>query len=239
MAGVSNAQVPVHEQVSAIVTAAEAAAARMREEAEERVRARIAEGQRAADNRVAAAEVEARELLEEAREEAARVREAARLDTERAKGEATTQALTIVSRAQDEAEIIRAEAEQERTRATGEALEIVAAAQETAQRAGQEAGERARAALHSARETAGEVQGEGVELVENLREMGESLRANSARLLRDIQQIHSQMLARIDAGAGAAGLEPLPASRARPANGRTSSRPDADRLEVPEFIPRV
>jgi len=56
--------------VEGILSAAEHAAASMREEAEERARQRIAEADRAADHRVHAAEEEAREILAAARVQA-------------------------------------------------------------------------------------------------------------------------------------------------------------------------
>jgi vacuolar-type H+-ATPase subunit H len=79
-------------RVAAILTAAEEAAARIRAEAEERMQARIAEGDRAAVNRVRAAEEEAAEILAAARAEADKVR-----------GEAEGRALETIARAEDQA----------------------------------------------------------------------------------------------------------------------------------------
>ncbi len=93
------------ERVSSILTAAEDTAERIRKEAEDRVRERIAEGQRAADNRVRAAEEEAAEILASARVEAERLRR------DRSRGGragqdngATSEALTIVANAQQNAD---------------------------------------------------------------------------------------------------------------------------------------
>jgi cell division septum initiation protein DivIVA len=224
---VADSSQPIHAQVSTIVAAAETAAEQIRVDTERRMNERIAEGERAAENRVEAAEAEAQDIVKWAREEA-----------ERAKTEATTTALTIVSRAQDQADILRAEAEAVKTQATSEALAIVARAQDTADQAATEAAEKAREILGAARSAAGDVQAEGMELVENLRQMGDSLRSNSTRLLRDVQLIHRRMLAQIEAGGGDAGaLGPIRASRTGDAEPRRPPVVDGE-LDVPEFIPR-
>jgi hypothetical protein len=80
--------------------------------------------------------------------------------------------------------------------------------------------------------------------VGNLREMGNSLRANAERLLGDVQRIHSQLTAQITRAERATGIASgTPGRRARgsapdlPSNvGRTSPAAD-DGLDVPEFIP--
>jgi hypothetical protein len=79
-------------RVAAILTAAEDAAERIRAEAEERLDARVAEGDRAAENRVRAGEEEAAEIIAEARAEAERIR-----------GEAEGRALETMARAEDQA----------------------------------------------------------------------------------------------------------------------------------------
>ena len=157
------------ERVAAIVAAAEQTAARLRTEAEEQVRDRIAEGTRAADYRVAAAEEEA--------------------------------------------------------------LTIVAKAEETAAEIVKEAEERSRTLMHDARAVADGTRSEGLEIVANLREMGDSLRANAQRLLRDVQEIHSRMASEVDQKGQALGLGQSVPTRDHP-------RPSAgDALDVPEFIP--
>ena len=76
---------------------------------------------------------------------------------------------------------------------------------------------------------------------DDLREMGDSLRSNAERLLRDVQMIHSRMLAQLDRLDG--GLATASGSRAagRDAGGRgRRSRGTVDGgevLDVPEFIP--
>lgn len=230
----------VQESVSAIIEAAEAAAEKLRAETEQKMKERIAEGQRAAENRVTAAEEEAQDIVRWANEEAARLRETARTDGEKLKTEATSEALAMVARAQDQADIIRAEAEEAKTRATSEALEIVANAQRIADKAVSEANKRARETLQAARDSAGAVRAEGVELVDNLKEMGSSLRNNSERLLRDVQAIHSRMVAQIQRADTQSGHDgPIRASRTDPpARSRPSDPPLDAELEVPEFIPR-
>ena len=103
----------------------------------------------------------------------------------------------------------KAEAEAATTAATNEALAIVARAEESAvadRRRGArrppptiatEADERARGVLEDARATADGVRSEGLELVSNLREMGNSLRGNAERLLGDVQRVHSSLVAQI------------------------------------------
>ena len=56
---------------------------------------------------------------------------------------------------------------------------------------------RPRAALRR-RTTASDVRSEGLQIAADLREMGDSLRSNAERLLRDVQRIHSQLVARLD-----------------------------------------
>jgi hypothetical protein len=84
-----------------------------------------------------------------------------------------------------------------------------------------------------------------MELVAHLRQMGDSLRANAERILRDVQGIHSQMVAKLDrierstrlsspTSEGDAGAVVRPRSR-------VPSRDEIDGGDigdVPEFIPR-
>ncbi len=218
------------DRVASIVAAAEAAAERMRREAEERMTCRIAEGDRAADNRVKAAEDEAEEIVQLAQSEATRLRESARTESKQQKTAAATEALAVVGRAQEEADKTLAEAK--------------AAAAKTKEDAEQQS----RDLLREARTTATDVRTEGLEIVSNLREMGDSLRSNAERLLRDVQLVYSRMVAQIDRTDG--GLPPgarsgTPINARRGAGGRTSTRPSArdrpgdrpDDLDVPEFIP--
>jgi hypothetical protein len=80
--------------------------------------------------------------------------------------------------------------------------------------------------------------------------MGDSLRANAERLLRDVQALHGQMISRIEvveASRQAAAVDRSAAERPAPApSGRARSRKargreaggDDDDIDVPEFIPR-
>jgi vacuolar-type H+-ATPase subunit H len=137
------------------------------------------------------------------------------------KSDATSEALTIVARAQESADATLAEA-----------TEAAATAQSQAE-------EKARQLLRDSRMTASEVRTEGFELVENLRQMGDSLRSNAERLLRDVQLIHSRMVAQIDRADGGLPGAPAPEDRAR-SRQRTAAPgrgADPDVLDVPEFIP--
>jgi len=215
------------ERVAAIVAAAEETAERLRRETEARASERIAEAQRAADNRVQAAEEEADEIVRMAQAEAARLREEGRTEAEAAKTAATSEALAVVARADSSAEQI-----------TTEARETAAATRSAAE-------ERARGLLDDARATADGVRSEGLELVANLREMSNSLRSNADRLLGDVQRVHSRLVAQIERVEGAAGGRGAgrPATRRRPRE-ETADSPEPrsstvtdDGLDVPEFIP--
>jgi vacuolar-type H+-ATPase subunit H len=235
--------------VATIVAAAEETAERIRLETEQRMHDRIAEGERAAENRVRAAEEEAAEIVESAEAQAARVRETGRADAEKAVANATSEALAIVARAQENADRTRAEGEQAKTTATSEALTIVAKAQDSAGKTIDEAAaaaaksleqaeQHSRELLREVRSGASDVRTEGLELVGNLREMGDSLRANAERLLHDVQMIHSRMVAEIDRVDGGAGR--APASSSRRVGARDRGAPPlvgGDALDVPEFIP--
>ena len=95
------------ERVASIVAAAEETAERMRLETEERVRDRIAEAQRAADNRVRAAEEEALRLCGW-RKPRRRGCVEGKAEAEAAKTAATNEALAIVARAEESAaQIVR------------------------------------------------------------------------------------------------------------------------------------
>lgn len=222
-------------RVAAIISAAEETAARLREDAEARLRERIAEADRAADNRVTAAEEEAAEIISEARKIASRLVTEARGEAARMKTLAGAESGEIRAAAEHEAREIRREAEAyaAERRADGE--------------------RRARDLASEARIVAGEVRAEGLELTENLRELGGSLRSNAERLMRDIVKVHHQLAAHIDQ------VDPGPSAPAEPArrrdwerdlprSARSSSSPSEPRngtrrradddLDVPEFIPQ-
>jgi hypothetical protein len=214
------------DQVASIIRAAETTAELMRADAEERVRDRIAEGDRAASYRIRAAEEEAQEIIGAARAEAERLLNQARERDEQARAAAASEGLAIIARAQESA------------------AEAVTEAAQAAARSRLEAETYSRELLGEARSIAGEVRGEGLELVNHLRQMDDSLRANAERLLRDVQSVHSQMMARIErVEAHQRQVTGRPAER--PAERRTGGRPDpgtgsaADGdFDVPEFIPR-
>lgn len=207
------------ERVQGILAAAEAAAEKIRAEAEARMSERIAEGDRAAEFRVKAAEEEASDVIKLAQEEALRIQ----AEADEAKTEAANQALTVVADAHKTADGILSEAR-------GEAADVRA-----------EAEERARSLISDARDTAAGVRSEGLELVSHLREMGDSLRANADRLLRDVQRIHSRMTRELDSVGGAPDEPSVTVSRTRRSaadEAESSLSPSGEVLDVPEFLPR-
>jgi vacuolar-type H+-ATPase subunit E/Vma4 len=125
-----------------------------------------------------------------------------------------------------------------------EAAEILAEAQEGASRSREDAERYTRELIDEARQTAQEVHGEGLELVANLRQMGDSLRANAERILRDVQDVHSHLVAKIDRVERAtrqpsAGRPRTRAERARAlSRGPFDADGDGEAPDVPEFIPR-
>ncbi len=89
--------------------------------------------------------------------------------------------------------------------------------------------------LAEARTTADDVRREGLELGANLREMGNSLRFNSERLLRDVAQIHGQLGSRIDRVHQSTRLPRKAGGESSPRRARSGGD---DELDVPEFISR-
>ena len=213
------------DRVGTIVAAAEQAAEQIRVRTEGRVRDRIAEADRAADYRVRAAESEALEIVKNALEQA-----------EQSKTVATSEALRIVTKAREEAEATK-------TASTSQALELLAKAEEEADASTTKAKAQSREILGEARVVAADVRSEGMELVQNLREMGNSLRSNAELLLRDIQAVHSRMVSELDRVDGGGGQITPP--RAIDRESRPSRRPRAPErpapidgeLDIPEFIP--
>jgi hypothetical protein len=215
------------DRVASILGAAEQTAERMRREAEERMRERIAEADRAAANRVTAAEEEAADILRQAREEAGRLRDAGRSEIEQAKTTAADAGAAILARANEDAEKIRSEAESAAVEARSAAAEALADAER-----------RARDLLRAARTSASDVRTEGLEIAGNLTEMGESLRKNAQRLLRDVQLIHSRLVAEIDRADAELGIDShLPRADAAQRGGSLPRPDDGEALDVPEFIP--
>jgi len=208
------------ERVQGILAAAEAAAEKIRAEAEARMSERIAEGDRAAEFRVKAAEEEASDVIKLAQEDALRIQ----AEADEAKTEAANQALIVVADAHKTADGIVSEAR-------GEAAGVRA-----------EGEERARSLISDARDTAAGVRSEGLELVSNLREMGDALKANADRLLRDVQRIHSRMTRDLDSvGVSGSDGPAVTVSRGRRSasdDPESSLSPSGEVLDVPEFQPR-
>jgi vacuolar-type H+-ATPase subunit H len=219
--------------VATIIQAAEDAAHAIHAEAEEQVSRRIAEGERAAQYRVQAAEEEAAEILKTAQDEAARLRRDSQSAFEQVKTTATSEALTILANAQEHADA---------------AIKQAAEAAEASRR---DSEHRSRELLLDAHAAADGVRAEGLELVANLRQMGDSLRSNAERLLRDVQLIHTRMVATLDQSGGASarrlGSSGHDGGRAwkssstslvtAPGASTRASRGRDEELDVPEFIP--
>src|ERR1017187_8208744 len=182
---------------------------------------------------IQAAEEEAVEIVEAAQEEAARLRRDSQAQFEQAKTTATSEALTIVANAQEHADA------------------AVKQASEAAEASRQDSERRSRELLLDAPAAADGVRAEGLELVGNLRQMGDSLRSNAERLLQDVQLIHTRMVATLDNADSPAGT---PVGSSRPGDGRPSrssptsslngprssgraARNVQDEVEVAEFIP--
>jgi len=136
--------------------------------------------------------------------------------------EADRAAALRVQAADDDAEQVRAEV-------AADAEQLRAAAAQSAQEARHEAGVEAREIIADARAAAREVLREGEQLSGHLRELGDALRTNAERLLRDIRHAHAELTARLDRA------DPGPASPGR--DGRSVPSPDG--LDVPEFVPRA
>jgi hypothetical protein len=147
--------------------------------------------------------------------------------------------------------------------ATSEANRVRGEARAEAARMRADAEEHARRLVLDARATAEGVRAEGMELVSNLREMGDALRANAERLLMDIQSVHSRMVRELDrvdpdrgspadgpgggdsegeptadAGEGAAPAADDGAAPAADDGPASAGDPAEEELDVPDFIPR-
>ncbi|HEX4344794.1 MAG TPA: hypothetical protein VHZ31_04465, partial [Solirubrobacteraceae bacterium] len=91
----------------------------------------------------------------------------------------------------------------------------------------------ARVLLGEARTVAREVLHDGEQISGHLRELADSLRANAERLLRDIRDVHEELVSRLDQA------DPSHWTGAAPAPAVAAPAPveRAVELDVPEFIP--
>src|SRR3954471_11362209 len=205
-------------RVAQIMRAAEDAAAELRDEAERRADARIAEASRAADLRVAAAEDEAAEIIAEAQRQAAVLHQTAESDAERLREEARAQARQIVEEANQQAAEVQRIAE--------------GFAEQTREKAEQDA----RKQVGRARDLAVEVLGDGTEMSHNLRQLSESLRRNAETILLDVQRAHRAMTAMLDDAGYHFDDDAFTPAGADASGGRGRGSGEID--DVPEFIPR-
>ena len=88
--------------------------------------------------------------------------------------------------------------------------------------------------MSEARAAAREVLREGEEISANLRELGDALRSNAERLLRDVRAAHTELTSRLD------GADPSHWNGVSASPPAVTAAPDpAPELDVPEFIPRA
>lgn len=118
-------------------------------------------------------------------------------------------AAKVVSSAQQEATRARAEAKAE------------------AQRLREDAEEHARRLVLDARATADGVRAEGMEVVSNLRQISDTLRELSDRVLEDVEAIHARMVEELEKVAPDGALPTAEPPRAA-----------GDELDVPDFVAR-
>jgi cell division septum initiation protein DivIVA len=119
-----------------------------------------------------------------------------------------------------------------------EAVRLRAEAKADAARIRQEAEEHAHRLVLDARAAADGVRAEGMEVVSNLRQISDTLRETSVRVLQDVEAIHARMIGELeraeDSATGLAPAEPdAPVQVDAPADPRA-----ADQLDVPDFLAR-
>lgn len=141
----------------------------------------------------------------------------------------------IVAAAETAAEELRATAERRASERIAEAdraaMMRIDAAEAEATELRDAGAKNAREVLAEARTAAREVLHDGEEISGHLRELGDALRVNAERLLRDIRLAHAELTSRLDQAEprhGGAGRSQPPAH----------SVPFQDGLDIPEFIPR-
>jgi cell division septum initiation protein DivIVA len=133
--------------------------------------------------------------------------------SDRTRASTERKAAKVVDAARDQAQRLRAEAEADAARIRSEAEE------------------HARRLVLDARATADGVRAEGMEVVSNLRLIGDSLRANSDQLLQDIERIHARMVGELEAVA--------PDGEVAPPSALAGGAPEPaveDELDVPDFV---
>lgn len=208
------------QRIARIVEAAETASEELRRTAERRAQERIAEADRAGALRVAAAEEEAQELLEAAR---------------RAAGAAESEARATVAGIHERAAAVREEAEAHRRRteadANTEAGRLLQDAEDRARALNESSRADAREVLNDAHQAARGVVLEGEELTGNLRALAQSLVRNADKLMRDVQGVNGELVARLEAAIPPPAARPLPAVAAidRPATASDRDEPAAGR----------
>lgn len=117
-----------------------------------------------------------------------------------------------------------------------EAARLHAEAKAEAAQTRDEAEQHARRLVLDARASAEGVRAEGMEVVSNLRQISDTLRELSERVLEDVEAIHARMLGQLERVAPEGGAPTgEPRSGEPPTEARAESR---DELDVPDFVAR-
>jgi cell division septum initiation protein DivIVA len=114
--------------------------------------------------------------------------------------------------------------------ARAEADRVRREAKADAGRIQEEAEEHARRLVLDARATADGVRAEGMEVVSNLRQISDTLREMSERILEDVQAIHARMVEEL----AQASPEASPGAPAEPE--RATEPSSSEELDVPDFV---
>lgn len=204
-----------------------------RSEAEQLVRETRSE----VDELLNSAQAEADEIVGGAEHEVDQLRRQARGEMAREKGMADQELKAIRTEAEGERDRILAGVEEETTALRAEVEREVKERRD-------EAIKRSREIVSNARLAASEVLDEGTELGNNLQQLGASMRSNAERILRDTQQAHRALIARLDAAAAPPAEDErrgrsestIAARSLKGRTARTTSLSRDDELGVPDFI---
>ncbi len=149
---------------------------------------------------------------------------------------AATRVAEIVAAAERAAEELRTTAERRASERIAEADRAasmrVAVADEEAFELHDKAARQAREVLNEARAAARAVLHDGEEITGHLRELGDALRANAERLMRDVRLAHAELTSRLDQA------EPRTADAGHYPTPSPAPAVRQVELDVPEFIPR-
>jgi cell division septum initiation protein DivIVA len=117
----------------------------------------------------------------------------------------------------------------------------VSSARHEAERIRAEAEEHARRLILDARATADGIRAEGMEVVSNLRQISDTLRELSDRVLEDVEAIHARMVGQLERVAPAPYGPEAPATDVPAPAAEAPAAPPAEtdvELDVPDFVAR-